>query len=255
MLKIYFHRETVRPNKEGRMHCPKCGTSSDQEAAFCQECGREIRNSSAVLRSMTRRSYLFIVALAPALALVAGLGYYKFVLPDGVAAVVNGEEIAVSELERAVSRRGANGLDNDRYRTLNAIITDRLVLQEARKAGMKTTPKEVAAALAEARASSGGDEPAFRHQVAAGYGSMAAYETSVAQQLLISKFIRTKVVPPGADSQAAHRAVDRWLQEISGRATVRISLSEHGAGPGCGHCGKSKSSGAGNSEEKTVRTR
>jgi hypothetical protein len=52
---------------------------------------------------MTTRAYFFALLLIPVVALATGLGYYKFILPDGIAAVVNGEEIKHSELDSAVA--------------------------------------------------------------------------------------------------------------------------------------------------------
>ncbi|HEX9020794.1 MAG TPA: SurA N-terminal domain-containing protein [Nitrospirota bacterium] len=218
------------------MHCRECNTKNDQDASFCTGCGKPISTvESSSLRS--RKSYLFLLALLPVLALVAGIGYYKLFLPQGVAAVVNGEEIPLSELDAEVSRmprpdEADAGLV--RRQALLALITERLALQEARKAGFGVSGDEIVCAVAQARASSGMDGAAFQRRITAQYGGTAAYEDFLKQRLLREKFIHARVVPPGMDLQTASAAEDRWLQGLLSKAFVRISLSEQVRGPGCG---------------------
>lgn len=113
------------------MHCPGCNTANDRDASFCIECGKPSSAAAGSPSAKSRRPYLFLFFLLPALALLAGVGYYKFFLPKGIAAVVNGEEITVSELDAAVSRMGgapeAKGVF--RRRVLNDLIAERLMLQ------------------------------------------------------------------------------------------------------------------------------
>jgi len=224
------------------MLCPACKTTNEVDAEFCSECGKPMTGDVAAITAKSRRPYIFLAALVFMLALVAGVGYYKFFLPDGIAAVVNGEEIKLSEIDAAVSRMQVtrNAADSgSRYRMLTMLITQRLALQEAVKAGMQVSREEIAAAVSEAR-SSAGDESAFKQKVVADYGSMKAFEEYVQQRLLISRFIATKVVPPNADPQTARAAVDQWMQNISEKASVRIALAEQGpdSGAGCGCCNK-----------------
>src|SRR5574341_1117715 len=221
------------------MHCSRCNTKNDPDAVFCVECGKPLHADAANVPVKFRRSYLFIIVLAPVLALVAGIGYYKFFLPDGVAAVVTGDEIKISELDAEMTRvQGKGDASSDRLRLLNHLITERIVLQEARKAGMSGAGEEISFAAREARASSGLDDGSFKQEITSRYGNMRTFESALERRLLIDKLIAEKVVPPGADAGTARSAVSKWMRDLSGRAAVRIALSEQGAGPGCGCCNK-----------------
>ena len=89
------------------MFCPDCETVNDPDARYCSECGRPLSGNAKVLSAGTARAYLIALLLVPVVAIAGGLGYYKFFLPEGIAAVVNGEEIRRSELDAAVALAAA----------------------------------------------------------------------------------------------------------------------------------------------------
>jgi hypothetical protein len=216
------------------VNCTQCNASNEEDAAFCVECGKPF-STEAKTSATSRRNYLFMFVLVPILAIVAGIGYYKFVLPDGIAAVVNGEEITMSELESAASAQGTadDRSGRFRYQLLNQMIAERIVLQEARKTGISISRQEIASAIDKARVASGSDDASFRKKLSSQFGSPSAFENALARRLLINKFIAEKVVPPGADPETARIAMDQWYEGISRKAAVRIALAE---GSGCGGC-------------------
>lgn len=222
------------------MLCTNCNHANDIDAAFCGECGRPLGAVPAVAPARSRKAYWFIAVLVPVLLLVGWFGYYKFFLPDGIAAVVNGEDIKLSELDAAIVRAQASPesvTGSLRYQMLNEIIAERLVLQEAVKAKMSVSRDEIVGAIASARSASGLDEKAFEKEIQSQYGSEAAFERALERDLLIRKFISEKVVPSGANPMTARAAVNNWLQNISGRSTIRIALAENGSTAGCGSKG------------------
>jgi hypothetical protein len=224
------------------VNCPNCKGSNEEDAAFCVECGRSLSTEEKASSKSSRKNYLFMFVLVPILAIVAGIGYYKFFLPDGIAAVVNGEGITLSELE---SVAGAQGTREDRsgrfrYQLLDQLIAERIVLQEARKAGISLSTQEIASAMDTARAAMGSDDASFKRKISSQFGSLSAFENALARRLLIKKFIAEKVVPPGADPETARIAMDQWYDGVSRKAAVRIALAEQGAG--CGGC-NNKASG------------
>ena len=219
------------------MNCPECKKTNDDDAIFCSGCGRMIEKRRPELVSKQRRAYFIALLFVPIIAIAAFIGYHKFNLPDGVAAVVNGEEIRRSEVDAAVAR--LQGMNKDasahlRYQALNELISERLMLQEARKAGIRITKEDLAAANASAREASGLDEAAFQQAMKSMYGN--GYEKTLERRLIINRLISEKVVPRGADPKTTRRAMDRWLQDLSGNADVRIALSEQLSGPGCSGC-------------------
>lgn len=129
------------------MECLGCNGMNDDDARFCVQCGNVISTGPKIPLVRSRRVYLFALLLVPVLALVAAVGYYKYFLPDGVAAVVNGEEIRCSELNtvmspalaRQESAAGRRLTESEtaklRYETLYRMIADRLAQQKARNAG------------------------------------------------------------------------------------------------------------------------
>jgi len=168
------------------------------------------------------------------LVIVAAIGYYKFFLPDGIAAVVNGEDIKKTELDAAAVRvPGTEETEYRRYRyeVLNQLITEVLVLQEARKAGIRVSEEEISAATAEA--SHGLDVAAFRQQVALHDGGTRQFEQALERRILITKFMNERIVPKGADQQTARVVVSKWATALTRNAMVRVALSEQVANSSC----------------------
>lgn len=234
------------------MQCPDCSTVNDPDARYCSECGRAVSGDVKIPSAGTARTYFFALILIPVVALAGGLGYYKFILPEGVVAVVNGEEIKRSELDSAVALTQAkNGEENFkgdqsaqyarrlRYEVLSGLITERLVLQEARKAGISASPEDAASAVSRAQMSSGMDKNNFHALVMQRFGGIPSFEEAVRRELIIKRIIARQVVPQGGDPKRAGDAMNAWLEELSARASVRIALSEQWAGAGCG-CGDPK---------------
>ncbi len=224
------------------MNCPECKTPNDADARFCIECGRLLEEAQTEAVSKGRRAYFIALLFVPVIIIAVAIGYYKFILPNGVAAVVNGEEIKQSELDAAVAgMKGIHGAlpASLRYQALNELISERLVLQEARKAGIRVSKEEVFSAAAEAQAASALDEAAFKQHMKTLYGSERDFEQALERRLIVSRLIAERVVPAGADQRTAARMVNQWLQDLSAKAKVRIALAEQMSGPGCGCCNKS----------------
>ncbi len=221
------------------MDCPECKASNDGDALFCAACGRPLEDVQPKTVSNQRRAYFITLLFIPVLLIAVAIGYYKYYLPGGVAAVVNGEEITLSELSDAVARMqgsrdaSAAGL---RYRALNELISERLVLQEARKAGITVSKEALASAAAAAQAASGLDAAAFNRAMSARYGNERGFEKDLVRRILVNRLISERVVPPGSDPETAGRAVRQWLQGLSDKASVRIALAEHMSGSGCSCC-------------------
>ncbi len=224
------------------MNCPKCNTTNDADARFCSECGGRIDPAGLKQPGKGRKVYLYALLFLPVLAVAAGIGYHKYVLPGGTAAIVNGEQIMLSEIDTAVSElTGASGTADPklRHQVLNGLITERMVLQQARKAGLSIPREEVSAAVDEARRASGISGSVFDRDAATRYGSVRNFEAVLARRLLVHKFLAEKVIPRDVDARTAGLVMNRWLQDLSEKADVRITIGEQlsGAG-GCGCCNK-----------------
>lgn len=218
------------------MKCPGCKSIKQTEAFFCTVCGWPLTDPGAETEKKQHRAYFTILLFVPILVLSVIIGYYKFNLPHDVAAIVNGDEIRESELDLAVARM--KGIDDSspayaRREALNHLITERLVLHAAYEAGIFVSREEIAAARAEAQTASGLDDDAYNKVVSSLYGSLPGYESEVERSLIMTRFIATKIVPPGSDRVTARRIVNRWIQGAWDNASVRIALREELSGPGC----------------------
>ncbi len=234
------------------MNCPNCSTQNDADAGYCSECGKLLALKPEIETGKARKPYRFIFFLIPVIFIAAGFGYYKYYLPDGVSALVNGQEIKRSELDAAVARvQAVYGTSSEgdqagpqarklRYQVLNGLISERLILHEADKAGFGVSPEEVAAAASLAQKASGMDQHLFSAEVIRRYGSLQAFEEAVRRDLIVEKFISEKVLPKGVDDRTARAEVDRWVEKLRASSAVRVTLSEQWSGAGCGCCGKSR---------------
>jgi hypothetical protein len=217
---------------------------NDADAVYCEQCGNPLGSDIGRKTVKRHRSFWYVVLIIAAAAAVTGLGYYKFFLPRGVAAVVNGEEITLAEVDGVV-RSAMNSGDfpaefgtKIRYEVLSRLITERIAEQEAIKAGIRASSDDVAEALNRSRAASGMDRDAFASKVAELHGSMRAFRKALERQITIRKFITERVAPGISDPTIANALVERWFQDISGRAVVRIALDEQLPSSGCGCCAK-----------------
>jgi len=223
------------------MICGTCKRSNDDDAVFCDGCGSSLAAppDGATTR---RKSYWFALLLVPVMLAAAGMGYYKFMLPNGVAAVVNGEEISKTELDSALRSAGkdvpAEALGQMRTAALFDLISERIACQEAHKAGVRVSPEELNNAIARMRSAAGMDEKSFDAQAIALYGSRGNFQKGMQRRLMIQKFIDEKITAGITDPTIAKFRVNQWLQGISSKATVRVSLKEQmQRSSGCACCG------------------
>jgi len=221
------------------LSCPDCNKVNDPEAVFCAECGTPLGTQQSKAVSKQRRVYFIALLFVPIIVIGVVIGYCKFYLPNGIVAQVNGEEIKLSELDAAAARMqhmsGETAAER-RSRSLNELIAERLVLQEARKAGITVSKNEIAAAVAEACITSGLDDAAFRQAMISMYGTEVGYETYLERRLMINRLIAQKILKRSNNPQTTGPTVSQWLQNLSEKATVRVALTEQLSGPGCGYC-------------------
>ena len=240
------------------MICGKCDRTNDADAVYCANCGEPLAEMPGKAVPRQRRSYWYALLLVPVLLAAIGIGYYLFLLPNGVAAVVNGEEITLAELDAAAGKGGnvpAELLGQMRYEALSQLITERIAYQEARKAGVSVSAEEVRAGIEGMRAASGLDEQGFNARVDERYGSRDAFRKGMERRIAVRKFIDQKVTAGASDPADANVRLNQWLRTATAGAAVRVSLSEElpSSGSGCGCCGRGpaeQGSGPGNGQVK-----
>lgn len=231
------------------MLCGNCKNENDGDAKFCEHCGAGLSVAGDEKAGTKNRIYLYALLALVAVAALA-VGYYKFFLPSGVAAVVNGEEISLAEVDammRGAGQRNAvppEQLSRARYEVLSDLITERIALQEARKAGIRLDPAELDAAYAQLASASGRDQASFESLIKDRYGSVRAFRQALERRTVIRKYIAEKLTAGITDPATADARVNQWVQEITGRATVRIALAEQVPASGCGCCNNGPGGGS-----------
>jgi hypothetical protein len=222
------------------LRSPGCKKQKDSGAHGCEESGRPGPGVPNSLSAKTTKSYLFVLLLIPAIILAGAFGYYKFVLPEGVAAIVDGEVISLAELDAAVTRTtspGKGSADDGRirYRVLDELIRERLIGNEALKAGISVTAVEFAAEVARLKAQFDSDQAAFNANMTALYGSETLFEAEVKREILIRKLLEQEAATHNSDLRRLDDTLSTWLNDLVAHATIRISLSEEWpeSGVGC----------------------
>lgn len=225
------------------MHCSACTNEIDEGARFCEHCGTAVAAVPVWRRGLF---WLYAVLVLVVMAAAAGYGYYRFILPNGAAAEVNGEVITVAEVDALLrTNSGAGGVPaamqgRMRYAALSELITERIALQEARTAGVTVSSEEVQTAMDSMRAASGLDEKAFAARVNERYGSMKAFRKGVEKRLLVRKFVDERVTAGALSAADANERMSRWLQGATAKAAVRVALDEQLPSAGCGCCSGGK---------------
>ncbi len=230
------------------MQCPSCNQGNDSDAVFCVQCGKPM---AATRRPRSGKVYRYALLVLPVIALAIGIGYYKFVLPGGVAAVVNGEEIHHAELEAAAAREirfresatgrsiSGNEAAKIRYDVLSDMIAERIAVQEARKIGVVVPAKDIDLAVEQARRTMGMDVSAFQAYIGDRYGSAGAFAAMQERRLLVNKLVTEQVAAGISDPQQIQAAAAAWFRKVSSKAAVRISLDEQWSGTeGCACCSR-----------------
>lgn len=228
------------------MDCRSCSRPNDAEALFCEHCGSPLNASQTTATEGNKRSYVYWAALVIVMAVAAAAGYYKFILPNGVAAEVNGEVITIAEVDAVI--HGATGgqqvpeemTGRMRFRVISDLIAEHVAWQEARKAGTTVPAADVDAAYAK---EAGADRAAFDRQVKAQHGSVRAYREVLERRLGIRKYLAGTVAAGIADPAAADARIGAWLQEATARSSIRVSLEAPASKAGCSCCSSGGPSG------------
>lgn len=228
------------------MKCSSCNKPNDADAVFCAECGSH-PSETGLGYARASKQFLYIVILLSALVAAAGIGYYRFVLPAGVVAVVNKEEIRRSELEAELARlvyaRAAQGggmnqeaLRRLRYEVLTSLVREMLLLQEAGKAGISISDKEIDTAEAKSRETLGMTGRQFDDYILKAYGGKSGFRDLLKKRMIIDRFISEKIIHGISTREGREAALSKWFRAVSAGSQTRISLSEQWSGSGCGRC-------------------
>ncbi|MDH4162162.1 MAG: SurA N-terminal domain-containing protein [Nitrospirota bacterium] len=198
----------------------------------------------------SRKAYRYALFLLPAVLLAAAVGYYKYILPEGVAAVVNGERIMLAEVDGFMSvNASGTAMPSEkrirmRYAALSDLINERIAWQAAKRAGISVSGAEIEAAYDRARSAVGSPD-GFDDLISAQYGSRTAFRNALERKIGIRKFISERLAAGTADPTILDGRVNQWLGTEISRASVRIALAEQAPASGCGCCNTGGKGGEG----------
>ncbi len=147
--------------------------------------------------SFLKNRKVIILSSATLIIIVGILLGFSFLKPDAVAKV-NGEEITEAEL---------NSMLNQQYGTevLQALISTKLMEQEAKIQNIKVTSAEINKELAKLKESYGGEE-AFSETIKASGVSLSRVKDDIESYLLSSKVLEKRIKITDADLKTYYEA-------------------------------------------------
>ncbi len=93
------------------MNCPECSRTNEPNAICCTRCGQPLGGGQKDFSVASGRPYFAALFLVPVFLVFIGIGYYRFLLPEGKVAATQGARASVSErltpeVERSIADAG-----------------------------------------------------------------------------------------------------------------------------------------------------
>lgn len=209
--------------------CPSCSEGNDRKSRFCIHCGKKILRKRKTL--FTSRSILLGMM---SLFLVGGIVLlWKVDSESKLVGKVNGEGITREEFSRKIDRlkksyetryglslfQGEEGKENlNRLKTeiLDEIITERILLQEARSAGYTSAPEEEIVKYVDAIKKQKGLSEVDLQKMTG--GSIEDLKEELRREWTISQFIEKAVLK--GDQTNAEQLFGQWLAQTKAKAKI-----------------------------------
>ncbi len=141
---------------------------------------RPLRKHFQVKKTLIVFCFLFLFTTASA----------SSVIIDRIVAVVNGDIITLSEVQKINAVYSSQNIRRD---ALNDLIEKRLILQEAKKLGIKTTDDELKDAIEDIKRKNNIDDTGFMSLLAKEGVTLEEYKANLKDQLTIGRLIETEV--------------------------------------------------------------
>jgi len=162
-------------------------------------------------------------------------------LTNNAAATVNGESISRSEFDRRVAFERlwsewngtpipATGPEATQFRTnvLDTMVENRVILQEAKKAGIVITPQDVASRIAAVESDLKLSDAQVNAALTQAGLTRQTFENIIHEDLIVDRFLRTVVLKDvaAADQQTA---VLNWYNSTLAKAKIEKRIESGGA--------------------------
>jgi len=255
-MEIYSESEPIE-----KVSCPFCGEGNEVDSRFCIYCGKPYPGKS---RTIHKKRYLLFGAVVLLLAVAIGF-FGKGVLDSNLVGKVNGEGITREELSKRVDRmkgfyemrygaslfqgeEGTQNLIRLKAELLDEMVTEKLVLQEAKNAGYRLAPpEEIEKELETIKRKNGLSTADLEKMIG---GKIEDFKAELGKEWIISQFVEKAVVK--GNQQNGDLIFGQWLAKAKAGAkietyeklepvsTAKASCCSSGSG-GCGGGGKAQS--------------
>jgi predicted nucleic acid-binding Zn ribbon protein len=255
-MEIYSESEHIE-----KVLCPSCGEGNEPESRFCIHCGKAY---SQKVQRFRHSRYILFGGMALLLAVAIG-SLAKGVFDTDLVGKVNGEGITREELSKRVDRmkgfyemryggnlfqgeEGTQNLIRLKAELLDEMVTEKLVLQEAKNAGYRLAPpEEIEKELETIKRKNGLSTADLEKMIG---GKIEDFKAELGKEWIISQFVEKAVVK--GNQQNGDLMFGQWLAKAKAGAkietyeklepvsTAKASCCSSGSG-GCGGGGKAQS--------------
>ncbi|NWF93222.1 MAG: SurA N-terminal domain-containing protein [Syntrophaceae bacterium] len=227
--------------------CPSCSRKNERRARFCTHCGNSLPRRRKV---WTKKRPILFGAIGLILAGVIG-----YLLTGGIesklVARVNGEDIIRKEFSQRVDQakrlyeyrygrnlfRGDSGKENlSRLKNemLEELITEKILLQEAKSAGYTSAPEEeIMRHLEMIKKQSGLSEVDFIKRI----GPLEDLKEELSRRWIISQFIKKAILK--GDQTNGELLFGQWLTNTKAKAKIETYEKLEPVSTGKASCCKS----------------
>ncbi len=196
--------------------------------------------AAARARAARRNIIIGVLALA---AVAAFSAWFWFTnpqanIPDNAVARVNGEFIYQADVDKRLNfARFLNDVSNVLTNTvpsaaskLEEIISERMQIQDAQKAGVKVTDQDIDATMGQMETSTGLSSQAIQQKLGQYSLQMDDLRAYIANQVIIKDYIDQYVVAGATDTQTQQNRENTWLTNLEQTSKVE-RFKAAGSGP------------------------
>lgn len=213
--------------------CPFCGEGNERKSQFCVHCGKRLLENNESI--FARRPVLLgLIGFLLACAIIL---LWKTGSESKLVGKVNGEEISREEFSRKLDRfkrlyetrygqglfegeRGKENLNRLKSEILDEMVTEKILLQEARKAGYTSAPEdEIEKYLDSIRKQKGLSDAALEKMTG---GSIEDLKDELRRGWIVSQFVENVVIK--GDRAKGELLFGQWL--VKAKANARIETYE-----------------------------
>jgi len=216
-----------------RVSCPSCGEENEGESRFCVHCGKSFLEDK---KKRFKKRHLLLGGLGLLLAVLV-LFFGAEVFGSKVIKKVNGEAIAREAFSKRIDRmkrlyesrygenlfqgeEGKQNLNRLEAQVLDQMVTETLLLQEAKSAGYTSAPRgEIEKELEGIRTKSGLSSADLEKMTG---GKIEDLKAELEKEWVISEFVEKAVLK--GDLQNGNFVFGQWLAKA--KAAARIETYE-----------------------------